>query len=67
MVRKIGPCKGPQQTSTAADFMKPWLDDVSDDDTNEEGDTTTNETAKDIWGQMSTRMAECSVMSSYLY
>lgn len=32
LVRKVGGCEGPQQTSTAADSMKPWVDDLSDSD-----------------------------------
>lgn len=30
VVRKVGECEGPQETSTAADYMKPWVNKQND-------------------------------------
>ena len=35
LVQKVGECEGPRQTSTAADCMKPWIDDLSDNNSSE--------------------------------
>lgn len=36
LVRKVDEGEGPRQTSTAADSMKLWIDDVSDDSPEDE-------------------------------
>lgn len=36
-VRKIGESEGPVQTTSSADFMKPWTD-GSDEDFSDDGD-----------------------------
>lgn len=50
IIRKIGEHKGPLQTSTAVDYMKPWIND--DDDVE---DTSESEYKKEDEGERSGR------------
>lgn len=43
VIRKIGEHEGPMQTSSAADSMKPWIDDDDDDDVEDEVDAAVEE------------------------
>ena len=39
IVRKVGDGKGPQQTSTSADNLKPWISNISDVSSSEESES----------------------------
>jgi len=52
LVTKVGNHMGPQQTSTSADHIKPWISNT-DSDESDEGDTETSE------GRCPSRTAEC--------
>jgi len=38
ILHKVGEHEGPYQTSSTADFMKPWIDEDSDGESLDEGD-----------------------------
>lgn len=53
LVHKVGQHEGPQQTSTTADFMKPWLTEDSDFEIGKEDDDSEDVEREDIRGRMS--------------
>ncbi|KAG5320741.1 MOS1T transposase, partial [Pseudoatta argentina] len=54
LVTRVGDHIGPQQTSTSADHMKPWVSDIDSDESSEDDDETSED------GCIS-RMAECGI------
>lgn len=53
LVHKVGEQEGPRQTSTTADFMKPWITEESDFEAEKEDDVLESEDDEDIRGRMS--------------
>jgi len=49
LVQKVGEGEGPQRTSTSADFMKLWINEISDDSSEDEDH---HDTDKNISGRM---------------
>lgn len=55
IVRKIGEHEGPQQTSSSADFIKPWLRYISDEEIREDeasGENESKDENENIRGRM---------------